>query len=458
MRALFILVLAGGLLWLALQGFRSVRAEAEPPPEPPRAGFLLPPRPSAAETTVPAPAPAPAAPTQSAVVETKTQSHVVPPPAEAAPPQRVEPARSSVGGEGDRGMEALRTAPSPDELGLASLMLQRPREVPGFLEGAGSSLPKERKQLALALHHLLLGPEAEARRIAEDLESGGGVRAEEVAYLREALLPANPKPAVTGDSPLLLATSLALLARSAEGHLAAGRSREAASDYGQLLLGVLDAPWPTGREQLQSWSDALARAQAGYRWNPGAEWSSVAIKVGSGDSLISVRKRAIEEHPELLVCTGEIARANGLHGEVIHPGDVLKIPTSHPNVLVDLESHWALYRMDSDVVAAWEIGIGKPGSETPPGEYRAGEKSKEPMWFRAGHDPVPFGDPENPLGSRWIAWQNLNGSNSSLGFHGTSDPGSIGEDRSQGCVRMRREAIEELYEILPRGAVIRVRP
>jgi hypothetical protein len=456
MRALFILVLAGGLLWLALQGFRSVRAEEERPPEPPRAGFLLPPRPSTSEATVPAASPT--APSPAVVGETNPGPEVVPPPAQPTPPVRVEPSKPPVGAAADRAVEAPRASPTPDELGLASLILLDPLKVPGFLEGAGSSLPKERKQLALAMHHLLLGSEAEVRRIAEDIETGGAVRVEEVAYLREALMAANPTPAVPGDSPLLLATSLALLARSAEGHLAAGRHRDAASAYGQILLGVLDAPWPTGREQLQSWSRALARSQEGYRWNPGAEWPSVAMQVGPGDSLISVRKRALEEHPELLVCTGEIARANGLHGEVIHPGDVLKIPTSHPNVLVDLDSHWALYRMDSEVVAAWEIGIGKPGNETPPGEYRAGEKTKEPMWFRAGHPPVPFGDPENPLGSRWIAWQNLNGANSSLGFHGTSDPDSIGEDRSQGCVRMRKEAIEELYEILPRGAVIRVRP
>lgn len=208
---------------------------------------------------------------------------------------------------------------------------------------------------------------------------------------------------------------------------------------------------------MQSWSEDLMRAQAGYRWNPKADWPSIAVKVEPGDSLISVRKRAVEAHADLLVCTGEIARANRLHGETIHPGDVLKIPTAHANVLVDLDTHWLLYRMDGEVVAAWEIGIGKPGNDTTPGEYRTGEKSKEPMWFRPGQPPVPFGDPENPLGTRWIAWQLLDGRNSSLGFHGTSDPGSIGDDRSQGCIRMRKEAIEELYEILPRGAVIRVR-
>lgn len=458
MRALVILVLAGGLLWLALQGFRSVRAEKESPPEPPRAGFILPPRdPTHAATLA---SPPEHAPTEEAQNEA-SRSELIPTPTLATPPppQAGAASQSSLASQSSPAKEVSGASPSPDELGVAGLILQRPREIPGFLEGLGRALPPDRKQLALALHHLVLGSEAEVRRIANELEAGDTVRIEEVEFLRGALTSSAPRPeaAHAGGSPMLVAASLARLAHAAEEHLAAGRSREAAFAYGEVLVGVLDAPWKTEREFLKACSDGLARAQGGYRWNPRADWSSLAVKVEPGDSLISVRKRAVEGHPDLLVCTGEIARANGLQGETIHPGDVLKIPTAHPNVLVDLDSHWALYRMDAEVVAGWEIGIGKPGSETPPGEYRTGEKSKEPMWFRAGHPPVPFGDPENPLGTRWIAWQFLDGRNSGLGFHGTRDPGSIGDDQSQGCVRMRKEAIENLYEILPRGAVIRVR-
>ena len=42
--------------------------------------------------------------------------------------------------------------------------------------------------------------------------------------------------------------------------------------------------------------------------------------------------------------------------------------------------------------------------QLPPGRYRVGEKSTDPTWFRAGQQPVPAGSPENPLGTRWIAW------------------------------------------------------
>jgi lipoprotein-anchoring transpeptidase ErfK/SrfK len=87
-----------------------------------------------------------------------------------------------------------------------------------------------------------------------------------------------------------------------------------------------------------------------------------------------------------------------------------------------------------------------------------GDKNTEPMWFRPGRDPVPFGHPENPLGTRWIAWLDEGSKPTGLAFHGTKDPESIGTDQSQGCVRMRNRDVEELFEILPVGARIEVRP
>ncbi len=80
------------------------------------------------------------------------------------------------------------------------------------------------------------------------------------------------------------------------------------------------------------------------------------------------------------------------------------------------------------------------------------------MWFRPGMDPVPFGDPKNPLGTRWIAWFTPEGKKSSLGFHGTNEPQSMGGAVSEGCIRMRNHEVEVLFEILPRGSRILVRP
>jgi hypothetical protein len=443
MRAILIVLLGCSLLWLVLQGFRSVRAGNDGSSEP--AGYLM-----------------PAAPPPQLAAQPPRLEQPVPrsSPEESVPRDEV-PAGPAPKPTSVPEHRAVQTSATPsDEIALASLLLHRIQDVPGYLAGPGKSLPAGRRDLALALHRLILGPQDEARRMAEDLESREGVLVSEYMYLKQALSSGQSAApaAAQRDSPLVLAASLARVAREGETALAAGASREAARAFGELLFGEVCAPWKAERDSLRAWSDALARAQAGYRWNREGGWPSFSTTIEPGDSLISVRKRVLKDHPGLLLCTGQIERANELRGGVIHPGQVLRIPAGRAGVLVDLDAHWALYRLDEEVVTAWEVGVGKPGSETPPGQYLVGEKTSDPMWFRPGHAPVPYGDPENPLGTRWIAWQHSDGSNTSLGFHGTKDPGSIGEDLSQGCVRMRQQAIEELFEILPRGAAIVVQP
>jgi len=179
------------------------------------------------------------------------------------------------------------------------------------------------------------------------------------------------------------------------------------------------------------------------------------MEVQSGDHLTRIRTRYLEAHPDRLVCTGLIERANRITG-YIHPGDELRIPTDPVSVIVDLDSRWTLCRHGDEVVAAWEVGIGRPGEETITGEFTVGTKSTNPMWTKIGQDPIPFGDPRNPLGTRWIGW-NQDDRPTSYGFHGTKEPESIGQAASDGCIRLHNADVEELFEILPVGAPIFVR-
>jgi lipoprotein-anchoring transpeptidase ErfK/SrfK len=43
------------------------------------------------------------------------------------------------------------------------------------------------------------------------------------------------------------------------------------------------------------------------------------------------------------------------------------------------------------------------------------------------------------------------------GIHGTTQPESVGTDASNGCVRMLKQDVEELFEWVPRGTVVTVR-
>ena len=76
--------------------------------------------------------------------------------------------------------------------------------------------------------------------------------------------------------------------------------------------------------------------------------------------------------------------------------------------------------------------------------------------MRTGQEMIPFGDPRNPLGTRWIGWFE-DGLRTSYGFHGTQEPESVGNASSDGCVRFHNADVEVLFEILPEGASVVVR-
>jgi len=148
---------------------------------------------------------------------------------------------------------------------------------------------------------------------------------------------------------------------------------------------------------------------------------------------------------------------NGVQDGRITPGDILKFPTDSANVLVDLDARLVVFRLGSEAVRVWRVGIGREGHETPVGTYTVGEKLERPSHMPIGGKQLPYGHPENPLGTRWIAWNNA-GKNTSFGFHGTSDPDGVGERASQGCIRMRNEDVEELFELIPKDARVIVQP
>lgn len=100
-------------------------------------------------------------------------------------------------------------------------------------------------------------------------------------------------------------------------------------------------------------------------------------------------------------------------------------------------------------IRSYEVGLGKE-DRTPIETFTIIEKIEKPAWFR-----IPYGDPANPLGSRWMKFEdkpNLSG----FGIHGTTDPNSIGKNMSNGCVRLRNPEVEELFELILRGTKVTI--
>lgn len=98
------------------------------------------------------------------------------------------------------------------------------------------------------------------------------------------------------------------------------------------------------------------------------------------------------------------------------------------------------------VLASYPVAIGKPGWETPLGNFKVIEMLENPGWtnFKTGEVIAP--GKNSPLGERWIAfWTD---GRDYIGFHGTPNRASVGKAVSHGCVRMYNEDVRKLYNFV----------
>ncbi len=107
------------------------------------------------------------------------------------------------------------------------------------------------------------------------------------------------------------------------------------------------------------------------------------------------------------------------------------------------------------VLKSYPVAVGKPGWETPIGNFQVKEMIRNPDWANPFTGAVlQAGHPRNPLGRRWIGfWTD---GQDWIGFHGTPDPQYIGQAISHGCVRMKNQDIEDLFETVSVGTPVKV--
>lgn len=354
--------------------------------------------------------------------------------------------------------------PGENPTQLAALLLESwaasdPTALEEYLNDSDRELSTARRRLVAAFWQAVAGDPDAATQAAEALAGAEGVTTAQVALLRAAGDP-GPRGAVPAAAsrrdPLARAMRMVLLQDRAVDAERTGEVALAAGSWSDLVQLELDAEWPPHRALLREWTASLNAAQERYRLDPDGPWPSLEVEVLANDNLSGIRQRIVHDHPHLRVSVDLLRRLNRV-GKFIHPGDVLRVPVDVPNVIVDLDARLVVYRHGTEAVLAWECGIGKEGHETPPGTYEIGLRQKEPAYMPAGRQALPFGHEDNPLGTRWLAWH-LDGKNTSYGLHGTWDPDGVGERVSQGCVRMRNEEVEVLYDLLPLGTQVLVQP
>ena len=128
------------------------------------------------------------------------------------------------------------------------------------------------------------------------------------------------------------------------------------------------------------------------------------------------------------------------------------IPAEHPEtgLLVNLPERMVYVFKNNTVINFYPIAIGRPSFPTPAGKYKIVERIKNPTWFppawaKTKKKEVPPG-PDNPLGDRWIGL-----SAPGIGLHSTTDPLSVGDFASHGCMRMIPEFARELFDTVEVG-------
>jgi lipoprotein-anchoring transpeptidase ErfK/SrfK len=99
------------------------------------------------------------------------------------------------------------------------------------------------------------------------------------------------------------------------------------------------------------------------------------------------------------------------------------------------------------VLRVYDVAVGKPSTPTPQGTFAIINRVPNPAWYGPSVTVAP--GKHNPLGSRWMGL-----SAKGYGIHGTNVPSSIGKAASHGCVRMRQQDLEELFEMVTVGTTV----
>ena len=142
---------------------------------------------------------------------------------------------------------------------------------------------------------------------------------------------------------------------------------------------------------------------------------------------------------------------NGMTSDTIRLGDRLLVFNGKFTIRVSKKRNELDLLNDGKLFKRYSVGTGKFG-KTPAVEFTIVDKIIEPPWTRpADNKQIEYGDPDNVLGSRWMAIKSADHPElTGFGIHGTWERDSIGQQSSAGCIRMLNEDVEELFDLVPR--------
>lgn len=170
---------------------------------------------------------------------------------------------------------------------------------------------------------------------------------------------------------------------------------------------------------------------------------TVAYTIESGDTLGKLAQK--------YGTTVELIKINNnLKSDVIRLGQKLRVWTGKFNIFVDKSQNVLLLKDGNEIIKTYHVSTGENNS-TPVGQFKIISRLINPVWFNKGAV-VPSESPDNVLGTRWMGFD-IPG----YGIHGTVEPDKIGQQVTAGCVRMRNQEVEELFNLVPTGTLVSIK-
>ena len=198
---------------------------------------------------------------------------------------------------------------------------------------------------------------------------------------------------------------------------------------------------PNSREVL-AWQKKLEDLNMKLLFSGAITPGSIEYEIRSGDSLDKIAR----DHKTTVEL---IKRSNDLASDNIFPGKKIKVRTAGFSIIVDKSQNVLLLKDGDDIFKSYTVATGTNNS-TPVGTFKIIEKIPNPPWYKPGVV-IPAGSPENILGTRWLGL-----TKEGYGIHGTTDPKSLGNQVTAGCIRMSNGDVEELYSIVPVGVEVTI--
>jgi lipoprotein-anchoring transpeptidase ErfK/SrfK len=140
------------------------------------------------------------------------------------------------------------------------------------------------------------------------------------------------------------------------------------------------------------------------------------------------------------LATGALAGAPAVYAEPATPRAAWEPGEAAVQIEVSLSDRALHVRRGGEVIASYDVAIGKSKHPTPTGTFHIRRIIWNPSWtppnseWARGRKPKRPGEPGNPMGRVKIFFAEPD-----YFIHGTEDEESIGRAASHGCIRMRNE-------------------